>query len=52
MGWVGRGGRRAKCVSRAQVVSIDTLYMYGHLHEPINTLVIFFVPIPFVIGNP
>jgi hypothetical protein len=40
----GSGGEEEQCVSRARV--LDTLYMYGHLHEPINSLVMFFVSIP------
>jgi hypothetical protein len=34
------GGEEEQSVSRARV--IGTLYMYEHLHEPINTLVMFF----------
>jgi hypothetical protein len=37
---IGRVGEEAQSVSRARV--LGTLYMYGHLHEPINTLVMFF----------
>jgi hypothetical protein len=46
VGW----GKKRQCVSRARV--IGTLYMYEHLHEPINTLVMFFVPIPILTENP
>jgi hypothetical protein len=37
---MGRVGEEEQCVSRARI--LDTLYMCGHLLEPINTLVMFF----------
>ena len=37
---MGRVGEEEQSGSRARV--LDILYMYGHLHEPINTLVKFF----------
>ena len=46
---MGRVGEEEQSGSRARV--LDILYMYGHLHEPINTLVKCFVPIPILTGN-